>query len=72
MTRARRKARRALDELRRAPRYGVSTERVRQPTSTQIRYCTAAAADKPFGEMSQPIRLLGLGALSQQEKAGQT
>jgi hypothetical protein len=72
MTRARRKARQALDELRYAPRYGVSAERVRQPTSTQIRYCTATTADKPFGEVSYLIRSRGLGALSQQEKACQT
>jgi hypothetical protein len=69
MTRARRQARQALDELRCAPRYGVSAERVRQPTSTQIRYCTATVADKPFGEMLNLIRLPGLGAVTQQEKA---
>jgi len=40
--------------------------------SIQTRYCTATTADKPFGEMENPIGWPGFGLLSQREKARQT
>jgi hypothetical protein len=77
MTRTRRKTRRALDELRCAPRDSADADRhglsgYGSNISIQIRYCTATTADKLFGEMQNLIGLRGLGALSQPEKTRQT
>jgi hypothetical protein len=40
--------------------------------SIQIRYCTAAIADKPFGKMQNPFGYHRFDILSQRRKTRQT